>query len=99
MDKFLNTAAIVGGPKPKLTDDQIAIVDALKEALAQALEGGVYGMAIALAMDGGWATHIAGNRPGDLNLACDDLKGKILQAVLNAPKTKAMARIIRGRMG
>jgi hypothetical protein len=34
-------------------------------------------------MDGGWASVMAGNRPGDLNLGLDDLKGKILGAVTN----------------
>lgn len=92
----MDGAAILATP---LTDDQIACVDALKEALAQALEGNVDSMAIVLCMKGGWATLIAGNRPGDLNLGCDDLKGKILDAVLNAPKTKAVSRIVRGRMG
>lgn len=83
--------------KVPLNDDQIAVVDALKEALALALEGGVHGMAIVLAMEGGWSTAIAGQRPGDLNLGCDDLKGKILDAVLNAPKTRATSRILKAR--
>lgn len=81
-----------------LNEHQVACVDMLKEALAQALEGNVDGLALVLCMHGGWATNIAGNRPGDLNLGCDDLKGKILDAVLNAPKTKAVGRIVRGRM-
>jgi hypothetical protein len=78
-----------------LDENQVACVDALKEALAQALEGNVDSMAVVLCMKGGWATHIAGNRPGDLNLGCDDLKGKILDAVVNSPKTKAVSRIVR----
>ncbi len=82
-----------------LNESQVACVDLLKEALALALEGNVYGLAIVVCMEGGWSTNIAGNRPGDLNLGCDDLKGKILDAVLNAPKTKAVSRIVRGRMG
>ncbi len=82
-----------------LNEYQVACVELLKEALAGALEGNVDGIAIVLCMSGGWATHIAGNRPGDLNLGCDDLKGKILEAVLNSPKTKAVGRIVRGRMG
>ncbi len=82
-----------------LTPDQKDVVDLLKEALAQALEGNIDGIAMVACMPGGWATNIAGNRPGDLNLGCDDLKGKILDAVLNSPKTKAVSRIVRGRMG
>ena len=85
-------------PRPALDEHQVACVDLLKEALAQALEGNVHGLAIVLCMNGGWATNIAGNRPGDLNLGCDDLKGKILDAVVNSPKTKATNRIVRGRM-
>ncbi len=81
-----------------LSKDQADVADLLKEALAQTLEGNVDGIAVVLCMKGGWATNIAGNRPGDLNLGCDDLKGKILDAVLNAPKTKAVNRIVRGRM-
>ncbi len=92
----MTSPAILATP---LNEHQVACVDLLKEALAQALEGNVYGLAVVVCMDGGWATQIAGNRPGDLNLGCDDLKGKILDAVVNSPKTKAVGRIVRGRMG
>lgn len=95
--KLLGSAAIIGAKT--LNDDQRACVDALDQALALARDGGVHGMAIVVAMDGGWSTVLAGQRPGDLNLGLDDLKGKILDAVLNSPKTKATGRIIRGRMG
>ena len=92
----MNNVPIIG--QAALDEYQVACVDLLKEALAQALEGNVHGLALVLCMNGGWATNIAGNRPGDLNLGCDDLKAKILDAVLNAPKTRATSRIVRGRM-
>lgn len=95
-DGLLSSAAIIGARV--LDDDQRACVDALEQALEQAREGNVSGLAIVLCMPGGWATAIAGNRPGDLNLGCDDLKNKILDAVLNAAKNKAMGRIIKARM-
>lgn len=79
------------------TSDQIACIDALKEALALALEGKVDGMAIVLCLENGWANNLAGIRPGDLNLGLDDLKAKILNAVVNSPKTAAVSRIVRAR--
>jgi hypothetical protein len=94
--KLLASTAIIGAKV--LNDDQRSCVDALEQALELARDGGVHGMAIALAMDGGWSTAIAGTRPGDLHLACHDLQNKILDAVVNSPKTKATARIVRGRM-
>ena len=93
----MNNIPILGDRK--LSEDQVACVDILKEALALALEGKVHGIAMVACMDGGWATLFGGSRPGDLNLGTDDLKRKILDAVLNAPKTKATSRIVRGRMG
>lgn len=93
----MNGVPIIGAQA--LDKDQMAVVDALKEALAQALEGNIDSLAMVACMKGGWATVIVGNRPGDLNLGCDDLKGKILDAVLNAPKTKQVSRLVRGRMG
>lgn len=92
---LLSSTAIIGARK--LDENQVACVELLKEALAQALEGSVDCMGIVLCMKGGWATNLAGNKPGDLNLGCDDLKGKILDAVVNSPKTKATNRIVRAR--
>ena len=81
--------------KLPLDEHQVACVEMLKEALAQALEGNIHSMAIVLCMQGGWATNVAGNRPGDLNLGCDDLKTKILDAVLNSPKTRGVSRLLK----
>jgi hypothetical protein len=83
--------------KPKLDENQVACIDLLKEALAQALEGNVHAIVIAACMDGGFASVLAGNRPGDLNLACDEAKRKILDAVTGSVKTKATAKLVRGR--
>lgn len=94
---FMNSTAILG--KRDLSESQVACIDLLKEALAEALEGKVYGVGIALCMDGGWATVMAGTRPGDLNLACDDLKRKILGAVTEGGKPRAKpSNILRARM-
>ena len=77
------------GNRNHLTDNQRACADALREALVMAEEGKVEGLGVALCMDGGWASLVAGGRPGDLHIACHDLQNKILDAVLNAPKNKA----------
>lgn len=90
----MNNSNILHTP---LSEDQITCVELIKETLAQALEGNIHSIAIVACMPGGWATVMAGNRPGDLNLGLDDLKAKILDVVLNAPKTKATARIVRAR--
>lgn len=64
-----------------MDEDQAAIVDLLKEALAQALEGNIKTVGIVACMEGGFAAVMAGRQAADLNLACDDLKAKILKAV------------------
>lgn len=84
--------------KTPLDDNQIACVELLKEALAEALEGKVSCLGLVLCMQGGWASNLAGNRPGDLNLGCDDLKRKILEAVTESPKSRAVSRILQKRM-
>lgn len=93
----MNNAPII--TRPKLNDSQVAAIDLLKEALAEALEGRVYGAGIVLCMDGGWATVMCGNRPGDLNLGCDDLKRKIIDAVTggNVAKPKP-SNILKARL-
>ncbi len=96
-DDLLNGSGIIGAG-PKLSDNQIACIDLIKEALAEALEGKVFGVGIALCMDGGWATVMAGSRPGDLNLACDDMKRKILDAVTERKPAAKPSNILRARM-
>lgn len=80
-----------------LSEDQIACVEMIKETLAQALEGKIDAIAIAVCMEGGFASALTGRRPGDLNLACDELKSKILDAVRAGPKTNAISRIVKAR--
>lgn len=79
-----------------MTDNQKACIDLLKDALAEAEEGRISACALVLCMTGGWATALAGNRPGDLNLGLDDLKGKILDAVTdNANVNRKKSHIMR----
>lgn len=66
--------------KRPLTEDQIAVVDVLKEALAQALEGNITSVGIVACMKTGYATEVAGRQAADLNLGCDSLKRRILDA-------------------
>ena len=90
-----NTPIITSSP---LNENQIACVDTLKEALALALEGKIDCLGIALCMSGGYASEISGNRPGELMLAAFDMQCKIREATQEGPKTKAVSRIIKGRM-
>lgn len=80
-----------------LDDNQQACVDLLTQALDLAQEGKVTSIAMVVCMDSGWATVMAGNRPGDLNLGLDDLKDKILTEVLsgNVKKPKPKSSILR----
>jgi hypothetical protein len=84
-------------PKPALTEDQIAIVDLLKETLAQALEGNFSTIGIVACMEGGFASVMSGRQAADLNLACDDLKYKIHAAVTSgtAERTTRRSSIMR----
>ncbi len=89
------TSKIIGTVKPPLDPNQVACVEMLKEALAEALEGKVSCMGLVLCLPGGWATNLVGSRPGDLNLGCDDLKRKILDAVTETPIARGTSKIIR----
>lgn len=85
---------IIGG---KLTEDQVAIVDLLKETLAQALEGNFSTIGIVVCMKDGFASVMSGRQAGDLNLACDDLKYKIHAAVTSgtAERTSRRSSILK----
>lgn len=67
--------------KPKLTQDQVAVVDLLKEALAQAIEGKITSVAIVACMGKGYAHVLAGRQAAELNMGCDSLKQTILENV------------------
>ena len=75
-----------------LTEDQKAVVDLLKEALAQALEGSVTSIGIVVCMKTGYATVMAGRQAADLNLGCDELKRKILIAVTEGTEERQSRR-------
>jgi hypothetical protein len=76
------------GAAPKLTQDQIAVVEICKETLVQALAGDITSIGIVVCMKGGYATVMAGRQAADLNLGCDSLKIKILNAVEQAGAEK-----------
>ena len=82
---------IIGG-KPALNEDQIAIVDLLKETLAQALEGNFSTIGIVVCMKDGFASVMSGRQAADLNLACDDLKYKIHAAVTSGTSERVSRR-------
>jgi len=63
--------------------DQVAIVDMIKETLAQALEGKITSVAIIACMRGGYAHVMAGRQAADLNLGCDSVKAEILRRTEN----------------
>ena len=85
--------------RPALTEPQQACVDLLEETLREAREGNIHGIGIVVLLDGGFASVMAATRAGDLNLACDDLKRKILDNVtgkVSAP-AKSRSNIIKVR--
>lgn len=71
-----------------LNESQKAVVDLLKEALAQALEGQISSVGVIACMKTGYATVMAGTQAADLNMGCDSLKRKILDAVESAGEEK-----------
>ena len=71
------------GLQPKLTQDQIAIVEICKETLAQAIEGQISSIAIIACMKSGYATVIAGRQASDLYMGAGSLQRKILYKVEN----------------
>lgn len=75
------------GIKPGFTEDQIAVIEICKETLAQALEGSIGSIGIVACMKTGYATVMAGRQAADLNMGCDSLKRKILDAVEVAGET------------
>lgn len=80
-----------------LTEGQQACVDLLKEALAEAERGNIGSIGIVVCMKTGFATVMAGTQAADLNLGCDDLKRKILDAVLGGNVARPASKIIRAR--
>lgn len=87
-----STGPTIIGAKPKLSEDQVAVIDLVKETLAQALAGHISSIAIVACMPKGYATAMAGRQAADLNMGCDSLKGKILTRVemAGADKMRSM---------
>ena len=76
-----NTGSKIIGMKPKLTQDQLAVVEIVKETLAQALDGNISSIGIIACMKGGYATVISGKQAADLYMGCASLQNKILSRV------------------
>jgi hypothetical protein len=80
---------ILLSPTP-LTEAQMACVDLLSEALEQARAGIITSVGIIVCMKGGYASVMAGTQAADLNIGCDSLKKKILNAVDGDGRPKFM---------
>jgi hypothetical protein len=80
-----------------LTEAQQACVDLLSEAYEEAKRGKVLSIGMVVCMEAGFATVMAGRGAADLNLGCDDLKRKILDAVTQGNVAKPVPKIIRAR--
>ncbi len=69
------------GVKPKLSEDQIAVVEIAKELLANALDGQISSIGIVACMKTGYATLMGGHQAADLYMGAASLQRKILNAV------------------
>lgn len=67
----------------KLSPDQIEIIDMIKELLALCLEGQITTVGIVGCREAGFFSAMRGRQAADLNLACDELKKRILDEVLD----------------
>jgi hypothetical protein len=85
----VSKSRIIGAP---VSEDQSAIIDLLKETLAQALEGNIKTVGVVACLEGGFATVMAGRQAADLNLGCDELKRKILLAVTEGTEERQSRR-------
>lgn len=86
----------MNGPKlitpNKLSDDQVEIVDMIKELLALCLEGKITTIGIVGCREDGFFTAMRGRQAADLNLACDELKKRILEEVLDTTAERSTRR-------
>lgn len=80
MSKIIQGPGLIGA-KPKLTEDQVAVVEIAKETLAQALDGQISSIGIVACMKNGFATVMAGRQAADLHMGAASLQRKILNAV------------------
>ena len=74
------------GFKAPLSEDQKAIIDMLKEALAQALEGQFTSAAVVVCMKEGFSHAAAGRNATALYMACGALQREILDKTSQAGK-------------
>lgn len=74
----MNGAKIIGS---KHNPDQAAVIDLLKEALAQALEGNITSVGVVACMATGYAHVMAGRQAADLYMGCGSMQREILDAV------------------
>lgn len=87
---------LIQPPKP-LTQDQMDIIDMVKELLALCLEGQIMTVGIIGCRQEGFFTAMRGRQAADLNLACDELKSEILAEVkkTSAERNSRRPSIIR----
>lgn len=73
----------MNGPslKAPLNEGQLASIDLLKEALAEALDGNISSVGIIVCMKAGYATVMAGSQASDLFMGAASLQKKILDTV------------------
>lgn len=81
-------------PPTPLTQDQIDIVDMVKELLALCLEGQITTIGIVGCKQDGFFCAMRGRQAADLNLACDDLKADILAEVKKTSSERQSRRSI-----
>ena len=64
-----------------LSEAQQACVDLLEETLIEAKKGAIETIGIIACLKSGYASVMAGSNASSLNLGCDSMKKKILDAV------------------
>lgn len=90
------TAPLIGINGPILDDSQKQVVEVLEQALELARAGEINTVGVLACFKSGYASVHGGTDAGSLNLACDDLKRKILNDVTGSAKTVAAhSRILR----
>lgn len=79
-------------PSAPMSQDQIDIIDMVKELLALCLEGKITTIGIVGCRPEGFFTAMRGRQAADLNLACDDLKAEILAEVKKTSRERSTRR-------
>lgn len=82
---------LITPPKP-LSKEQIEVIDMIKELLAIALEGQITTIGIVGCRGEGFFSAMRGRQAADLNLACDELKKRILDEVLDTTTERQTRR-------